>query len=214
MVLSGSFVGRHETRLVRKAAQSYVEGMNSLPNLPEEPDFTDLKGTRFAGLNRRQWLVGGSVSALGMIGAGYYYYQAAQPHLNFDGQYAYAGPELPPVIQAVVQFANELQSRPYVTGGGHQVLFDYGFDCSGAVSHVLYRAGLLRGPLTSAGFANYGQRGAGRYITLFVKPGAHVFMSICGLRFDTSGGMAGEGPRWRPSSRNANDFQIRHPYNL
>lgn len=188
--------------------------MNEIPPLQDEPDFSDLQGTRFAKMTRRRWLIGSTVSALGMAGAGYYYYSNPQPYLIFDGQYARPGPDLPPVVHAIVQYANELQARPYVTGGGHQVLFDYGFDCSGAVSHVLYRAGLMRGPLTSEGFASYGQLGPGRYVNLFVKPREHIFMSVCGLRFDTSGGTSGEGPRWRPAPRNPGGFQVRHPVNL
>lgn len=189
--------------------------MSFIPPVNDEPDFSDMKGSRFAGLTRRRWLLGSTVSALGLAGGGYYYWsQYAQPHLTFDGRYAYAGPELPPVIHAIVQFANELQSTPYETGGGHRLLFDNGFDCSGAVSHILYRAGLLGGSLTSEGFARYGLDGPGRYVNLFVKPREHVFMAVCGLRFDTSGGAKGEGPRWRPMPRRPDGFRIRHPANL
>lgn len=166
-------------------------------------------------MTRRRWLQAGTASALGAVGYGYYYTQQPyRPTLRFDGRYAYAGPELPPVIHAVVQYANEIQGRPYAKGGGHQFLFDHAFDCSGAISHVLYRAGLLTGPLTSEDFAKFGQPGPGHYVTLFVKPGAHVFMAVCGLRFDTSGGKDNEGPRWRASARDASDFKTRHPMSL
>ena len=190
--------------------------MEPLPPLSDEPDFSDMEGSPFRPrLSRRRWLIGSGLSALGLAGGGYYYWRNyQQPHLVFDGQYAHAGPELPPVIHAIVQFANELQGRPYEAGGGHQVLFDDGFDCSGAVSHILYRAGLLSGSLTSSSFARYGQPGAGRFVTLFVRPGSHVFMAVCGLRFDTSGGQKGEGPRWRPTPRDPSGFMIRHPVNL
>jgi hypothetical protein len=166
---------------------------------------------------RRRWLKGLSLTALGVFGAGgsyYYWTLPSQPSLRFDGRYAYAGPELPPVVHAIVRYANEIQGHPYQMGGGHQTLFDDTFDCSGAVSHVLFRAGCLRGPLTSAGFARFGQPGPGQYVTLFIKQGSHVFMSICGLRFDTSGGQQGEGPRWRPQPRNPNGFIVRHPEDL
>jgi hypothetical protein len=167
--------------------------------------------------NRRKWLKTTSMSALGVAGAGigyYYWAPPAMPTLRFDGTYAYAGQELPPAVQHVVRYANEILGRPYERGGGHQKLFDEGFDCSGAISHVLFRAGLLQSPQTSAGFARYGQSGPGKYITLFVKPGEHVFMSVCGLRFDTTGGRAGEGPRWRASPRDPSGFVNRHPAGL
>ena len=181
----------------------------------DEPDLFGSEGSRSGSLTRRRWLVSSMASALGLAGAGYYYWSAhAQPHLVFDGQYAHAGPDLPPVIHDIVRYANELQSAPYERGGGHRMLFDNGFDCSGALSHILYRAGLLSGPLTSEGFARYGQEGPGRFVNLFVKPKVHVFMAVCGLRFDTSGGSAGEGPRWSPMPRNPDGFIIRHPFHL
>jgi hypothetical protein len=73
---------------------------------------------------------------------------------------------------------------------------------------------LLNRPLSSKEFSGYGEAGPGRFITIYVKPGEHVFMSICGLRFDTSGGGEGEGPRWRPTARNAAGFLVRHPFGL
>lgn len=166
-------------------------------------------------MTRRRWIQAGSASLLGAAGLGYYYSQQPyRPTLHFDGRYAYAGPELPPLVHAIVRYANEIQGRPYERGGGHQVLFDHAFDCSGSISHVLYRAGLLTGPLTSEGFAKFGQKGPGRYVTLFVKPKSHVFMAVCGLRFDTSGGKDNEGPRWRATARDARGFETRHPVSL
>jgi hypothetical protein len=37
--------------------------------------------------------------------------------------------------------------------------------------------------------------GPGKYVTLFV-------MTVCGLRYDTSGTVFHEGPRWRTTPRN------------
>ena len=164
-------------------------------------------------LSRRRWLYSGALSALAPAGGGYYYVQRV-PRLGFDGRYAYATPEMPPAVHAIVQYANQIQGMPYEPGGGHRVLFDDGFDCSGALSHVLYRAGLLRGPLTSASFAHYGLPSLGRFVTLFVRPGSHVFMVVCGLRFDTTGGRKGEGPRWRTTPRQTQGFNARHPLNM
>lgn len=166
------------------------------------------------GLTRRHWLkISGALAATGGGGIGYYYYNRI-PLLNFDGHYAYATTEHPPVIRYIVAYANELVDKPYRLGGGHRELFDDAFDCSGSVSHILARAGLLLQPLNSTSFANYGIPGPGTYVSIFVKPGQHVFMSVCGLRFDTTGGAAGEGPRWRPTPRDANGFFNRHPQGL
>jgi cell wall-associated NlpC family hydrolase len=110
-----------------------------------------------------------------------------------------------------VAAANELQGKPYVWGGGHIRLNDRGYDCSGAVSYVLHKAGLLRGPLTAKEFHRYGAPGPGRFINIYMS-GDHVFLSICGLRFDTSdyGANRGDGPKWRPTARKFPGFEVRH----
>ncbi len=131
------------------------------------------------------------------------------PALYFDGQHAYATGFHPIYIHHIVSHANSLAHLPYKLGGGHQLLIDDGYDCSGSISYVLYRSGLLTAPLTSAQFAQYGNPGPGRYLTLYVKPGEHVFMTVCGLRYDTSGTVRHEGPRWRTTPRNYYGFEPR-----
>lgn len=135
--------------------------------------------------------------------------------LRYDGRFATAAPWMPAPVHRAVTAANRLQSKPYIWGGGHVYLEDRGYDCSGSVSYVLFNAGLLRGPLTARGFLSYGEPGPGRFITLYVK-NDHVFVSVCGLRFDTSDCGAGRsfGPRWRPVSRDFSGFQLRHPAGL
>ena len=125
------------------------------------------------------------------------------PILNYDGRYAHAGPDLPRPVQIAVEAANRLQGKPYIWGGGHRYLYDRGYDCSGSISHVLHQAALLPGPRLSQDFQNYGVPGPGRFITIYAR-GGHVFLSVCGLRFDTSdlGSGRGDGPRWRPTARN------------
>ena len=135
----------------------------------------------------------------------------APAFLNYNGKFASAPMGLPLAVARAVAAANELQGKPYVWGGGHRALHDRGYDCSGSVSYVLHKAGLLRGPLTSKSFKNFGAAGPGRFITIYVSHN-HVFMSICGLRFDTSdyGANRGEGPKWRPTKRNFSGFEMRH----
>jgi hypothetical protein len=131
--------------------------------------------------------------------------------IRFDGRYAATPSNFPAQVQYAVNAANRIQSAPYRRGGGHARVDDNAYDCSGSVSHVLIKAGLLRAPLPSSGFANYGLPGPGRYITIFVKPGEHVFMTVCGLRMDTGGGRQEEGPRWRAKPRSTAGFSMRHP---
>jgi len=131
--------------------------------------------------------------------------------LNYDGRSASAPSSLPSAVRVAVSAANSLQGKPYIWGGGHKFLYDKGYDCSGSVSYVLFRAGLIKGPLTAQQFHKYGAPGPGRFLTLFVSD-HHVFMSICGLRFDTSdhGANRGKGPKWRPTARSFPGFEVRH----
>lgn len=135
--------------------------------------------------------------------------------LDFNGRYAQAPASSPEAIHRLVDAANRLQRKPYVWGGGHRYLYDRGYDCSGAASYVLHQAGLLHGPLTSGEFMGYGAPGPGRFVTIYAA-GGHVFMSVCGLRFDTSdyGSGRGDGPRWRRTARNTRGYVVRHPPGL
>ena len=135
--------------------------------------------------------------------------------LDYNGRYAQAPMSAPMPVHRAVDAANQLQGKPYVWGGGHRHLNDRGYDCSGSVSYVLYRAGLSGGPMQSRDFRTYGEPGPGRYISVYYRDG-HVFMSICGLRFDTSdyGSGRGDGPRWRPTARSTRGYTVRHPPGL
>jgi cell wall-associated NlpC family hydrolase len=59
--------------------------------------------------------------------------------------------------QRVVEIAAQYKGRPYVFGGGHGTVCPKGgMDCSGYVSCVLNRAGLMTGTLTTDGFSRWG----------------------------------------------------------
>lgn len=139
---------------------------------------------------------------------------SASSLIRLHGNIAACSARLPVQVQYVINAANHLQESPYARGRGHLRIEDSAYDCSSSTSYALIKAGLLKSPLTSLGFANYGLPGEGRFITLWVKPGDHVFMTICGLRFDTSGGKVGEGSRWRTHGRSYAGFFPRHPYGL
>lgn len=139
---------------------------------------------------------------------------SAMGYLDYNGRYASAPSYMPAPVRVAVSAGNQLQNKPYLMGGGHKRVNDYAYDCSGSVSYCLIKAGLLVRPLSSREFANYGEAGPGKFITIYVKPGDHVFMTICGLRLDTTGGSEGQGPRWRPSARSMSGFTARHPFGL
>jgi hypothetical protein len=136
------------------------------------------------------------------------------PPITLRGGLAYGLNSLPLMVHRVIWAANSLQNKPYLLGGGHHRLEDRGYDCSSATCYVLIKAGLLQGMLNSSRLAEYGEPGQGRYVTLWVKPGQHVFITICGLRLDTSGGRVREGPRWRTADRSIVGFIPRHPPGL
>ncbi|MCB1094460.1 MAG: peptidoglycan endopeptidase [Verrucomicrobiae bacterium] len=125
---------------------------------------------------------------------------------------AIAPPRAPAAVKAAIAAGNQIRFAPYQWGGGRGRPGDYGFDCSGATSHVLRAAGVLDGFGTSSTFKNYGKPGAGKWINVWARDG-HVFLTVAGLRFDT--GWHGEkGPRWATKSRPAKGYVLRHPAGL
>jgi hypothetical protein len=134
------------------------------------------------------------------------------PAMRLEGRRAIAPSTMPSVILAAIEAGNRLQTKAYKWGGGRARLEDSGYDCSGSVSYVLIKAGLLGSPITSGAFTRYGSPGRGRWITIYARNG-HVFMTICGLRLDTggSGGHGESGPRWRTHMRGTSGFVMRHP---
>ena len=128
---------------------------------------------------------------------------------------AYAPANAPATVKSAIWAANTLRRKPYVWGGGHGSFDDYGYDCSGAVSFALHHAGLLGAPLPSSDFLRYGERGRGKWITIYARPG-HTFAIIAGLRLDTTDLRYGTdiGPRWRTDFRDTRGFDARHPIGL
>ncbi len=137
-----------------------------------------------------------------------------QPPIVMRSSQAYGHASLPTSLHRMIQAGNALQNKPYILGGGHRQVEDVGYDCSSSVSYLLIKAGLLSQVLNSNRLANFGASGPGRYVTLWVKPGHHVFITICGLRLDTSGGQVAAGPRWRTTDRSLSGFMPRHPPGL
>jgi hypothetical protein len=127
--------------------------------------------------------------------------------------------DAPPEVVAAINAANKIASKPYRYGGGHASFRDSGYDCSGAISYALHGGDLLDSPLDSGSFMRWGERGRGRWITVYTNPG-HAYVVIAGLRFDTGGRdrtassryqvAPGTGPRWR-GRRSTSGYVARHP---
>ncbi len=125
---------------------------------------------------------------------------------------AYAPSRAPQNVKNAIWAANTLRRKPYVWGGGHGSFYDRGYDCSGSVSYALHSAGVLGAPLPSSDLMRFGERGRGRWITVYSRQG-HTFAVIAGLRFDTTDlGRGGDvGPRWYVGGRDTRGFVARHP---
>ena len=126
---------------------------------------------------------------------------------------AFAPSRAPQNVKNAIWAANTLRRKPYVWGGGHGSFNDRGYDCSGTVSFALHGAGLLNSPLPSSELMRYGERGRGRWITIYSRRG-HTFAVIAGLRLDTTdlGGRGGDvGPRWYNYGRDTGGYVARHP---
>jgi hypothetical protein len=143
-----------------------------------------------------------------------------------NGQ-AIAPSDAPPEVVAAIEAGNKIATLPYKYGGGHNATFkDTGYDCSGSVSYVLHAAGLLDSPLPSGSFMDWGDKGLGRWITLYAN-GGHIYATIAGLRFDTSmrtvvarkARVSRSGKRrvvvtssrWSSTMRSGDGYAVRHP---
>jgi hypothetical protein len=103
--------------------------------------------------------------------------------------------QAPQQVIDVIDAANRIaKGHPYCLGGGHASFKSTCYDCSGSVSYALHGGGLLSHPLASSGFYSWGHSGKGSWITVYAN-GGHAFMTVAGLRFDTSD-TPGQGPGW------------------
>jgi len=119
--------------------------------------------------------------------------------------------EAPQRVVEVIDAANRIaKGHPYCLGGGHRSFQSKCYDCSGSVSYALHGGSLLNYPLASSGFYGWGHRGRGSWITVYAN-GGHAFMTVAGLRFDTSD-TPGQGPGWATTMgyENPRSYQIRH----
>jgi hypothetical protein len=142
-----------------------------------------------------------------------------------DGSAA-APADAPTQVKLAIAAANQIHTKPYpdpVAHFGSLASSWPAYDCSGAVSYVLYEAGLhSQWPDVSGGLESWGDPGPGAWVTVYANS-RHTWIVIAGLAFDTAdyGGPnipAGSGPRWRqnPTGNLADGlaYVVRHPPGL
>jgi len=154
----------------------------------------------------------------------------------------------PPAVQEMIAAGNQIIGYPYSYAGGHspasmkvppgpnadpgaQENGGPGYDCSSAVSFVLWGGGLGQSLLggqvdDSWTLMGVGQPGAGQWVTIYAGTSGgqgHTFIEVAGIVLDTVHGSAtspaGTGPRWQPASEIAYElasgsFVTRHPQGL
>jgi peptidoglycan hydrolase-like protein with peptidoglycan-binding domain len=132
--------------------------------------------------------------------------------LTGDGL-AVAPASAPQQVKDIIAAGNKIAKLPYRYGGGHNESFqDSAYDCSGSVSYALHGADLIDSPLPSGDLESWGQGGSGSWVTVYANAG-HAFMTVAGLRFDTSG-RTNSGSRWQKDMRDTSDYVARHPKDL
>jgi len=122
-------------------------------------------------------------------------------------------PALAPLqVLQIIDAGNRIATMPYLYGGGHGKWDDTGYDCSGSVSFALHGANLIERALPSGDFVNWGEPGPGQWVSVYYH-GGHAYMTVAGLRFDTSG-RSKAGTRWQADMRSSRGYQVRHPAGL
>lgn len=134
-----------------------------------------------------------------------------------SGGIATVPPSAPRAVAAIINAANQVATRPYVYGGGHgrladETFVDSAYDCSGSISFAFASAGLIDRPMVSGALAKWGKPGPGKWVTIYANDG-HAWMTVGGLRFDTSG-LRQHGSRWQTQLRSTAGFTVRHPVGL
>jgi hypothetical protein len=129
----------------------------------------------------------------------------------------------PDSVKRLIAAGNQLVGKPYLMGGGHGVplaLIAPFYDCSSAVSYLLWKAGLFPSDVAwvSGDLGNsYGAPGYGRWVSVLGNAD-HVYLYAAGLRFDThlwsSSDRGVDGIGWHTQQRPDTGFHARHPTTL
>lgn len=122
---------------------------------------------------------------------------------------AIAPSNAPARVVGVIDAANRIAKRTdYCYGGGHASFKSRCYDCSGSVSYALHGGRFLRRPMASGDLMHWGRGHRGKWITVFANSG-HAYMTVAGLRFDTSM-TRGIGPGWSRHMRSGAGYRKRH----
>jgi len=122
---------------------------------------------------------------------------------------AIAPSNAPARVVRVIDAANRIaKGTDYCYGGGHASFKSKCYDCSGSVSYALHGGRLLRRPMASGDLMHWGHGHRGKWITVFANAG-HAYMTVAGLRFDTSM-TKGSGPGWSREMRPSSGYKKRH----
>jgi hypothetical protein len=139
-------------------------------------------------------------------------------------------------LERVVAYANKIEALklPYCWGGGHapklgpsaiandcwrqgqeaagRTFSDTGLDCSGSVRWLLTLAGFRDpGGIGSGAFPSAYDPGPGRHVTIWSNA-EHVFVTIDGRGWGTSGSNYSHGPGW--AEHTSVGFTASHPHGL
>ena len=119
-------------------------------------------------------------------------------------------------VRRLIAQYNAIVGKRYRWGGGHRLVDDRAYDCSGAVGYGFIKIGMLETTMVSGSFARWETSGPGRWVTVYANR-SHVYAEVAGLRLDTSpyGDPAGaSGVHWRPLVGVRRGFKVRHPAGL
>jgi len=122
---------------------------------------------------------------------------------------AIAPSNAPARVVGVIDAANRIaKGTDYCYGGGHASFKSRCYDCSGSVSYALHGGRFLSRPMASGDLMHWGRGHRGKWITVYSNPG-HAYMTVAGLRFDTSM-TRGTGPGWSKHMRSGAGYRKRH----
>jgi len=109
----------------------------------------------------------------------------------------------------------EIEGTPYVYGAGHGAIEDNpsALDCSGAVSYVLAKAGVLKAPLTSGAMGEVLKPGPGAITVFYNADHTFLYDAVKKEFWGTSvgdSGAGGLGPHPRPSDAYLAGYNVGH----
>lgn len=122
---------------------------------------------------------------------------------------------MPSNVVKMIEEAEALEGTPYLWGGGHESAAAVKtrlskYDCSGAVSRILYIGGYLNQPEASGALESFGLAGAGEWFTVYANA-EHAFIAFHtteGWKQWEEGGQRGHDAGW--TTRTATGFTARH----